>query len=546
MGMTAFAVHAPLSLLLYQSFLTTPVFASSPQIGVKAYRFVFGDTDFAIAFGSTLLLGVGMTLIAVPLGAALAFLMVRTDIPGRLWLEPLILLLIFMPAVVLAFGYDAALGPSGILTTTFERWAGAVPWNLYSLPFLLAIAGLTHVPHAYVCVAAGLRARSSDAEQAARSAGAKPWQVAIDVSLPMATPAILFAGVLVFLLGFELFGLPLVLGDPQGVLVLSTYLYKLGSKLAASPYQLMAVVAVIIAATTLPLALMLRLILGEAQRNVAVRTVSPHSPPIELGGWRWLAFFAIVLWLTVTALVPLAAITLRSFAEDWGQGIALAKGLTLGHYRALLEHADVMRSMINTLGMGLAGGAAAAVLYTAIALAIHRWRSRSAQVVDYLVMLPCTMPGLILGLVLLWAFSFFKPLSVLRETLIPLWLAYTLVWLACGVQLASGMFRQVDPQLEDVARTIGATETRVRFDVTLPLIRNSILAGWVVLFVMFVREYSTGIYLLAPGTEVIGPMLVSLWGKGAIDLVSPLSVVNVGMIGAGLLIANRLGVRLHG
>jgi iron(III) transport system permease protein len=303
---------------------------------------------------------------------------------------------------------------------------------------------------------------------------------------------------------------------------------------------------VIIAAITLPLVFMLRLLLSEAQRRVTVRTQGLHSTRLKLGGWRWPAFLVIVLWLTVTMLVPLAAITLRSFVENWGEGIALPDVLTLDHYRALLEHADVTRSMINTLGIGLAGGAAAVVVYTAIALAIHRWPSDWTRAVDYLVMVPRAMPGLVAGLALLWVFLFFKPLSQLRETLILVWLAYTLVWLAYGVQLVSGLIRQVDPQLEDVARTVGATDARVRFDVTLPLIRNGILAGWALIFLIFVREYSTGVYLLAPGTEVIGSLLVSLWGKGAIDLVSALSVVNVGMIGAGLLIANRLGVRLHG
>ena len=76
-------------------------------------------------------------------------------------------------------------------------------------------------------------------------------------------------------------------------------------------------------------------------------------------------------------------------------------------------------------------------------------------------MLPCAMPGLVTGLALLWVFLLFKPLSSLRQTLISVWLAYTLVWLAYGVQLVSGIFRQVDPQLEDVARTVGATDARV-------------------------------------------------------------------------------------
>jgi iron(III) transport system permease protein len=545
-AVTALAVLAPLSLVLYQSFLTAPFYAPSARLGLDAYRFVFADEDFGVAFGTSLLLGASMTLIAVPLGAVLAFLMVRTDVPGRHWLEPLILASIFLSAVVLAFGYVAALGPDGILTTTFKEWTGVVPWNLYSFPFLVAIAGLTHVPHVYLYAAAALRGLGSELEEAARAAGAKPWKVALDVSLPMVMPAILFAGALVFFLGFELFGLPLVLGDPQGLLVLSTYLYKLPNMLGVPSDQLMAVVAVTIVAITLPLVFMQRLLLSEAQRYLSVRAKGLRSAPLKLGRWRWPAFLAIALWFAVTVLVPLAAITLRSFAETWGEGIALAQVLTLDHYRALLEHPDVVRGMVNTLGIGLIGGGAAVAFYAAIALAIHRRPSGWTRAVDYLVMVPRALPGLVAGLALLWVFLFFKPLIPLRETLFSVWLAYTLVWLAYGMQLVSGTLLQVDPQLEDVARTVGASEARVKFDITLPLIRNGMLASWLVIFLIFVREYSTGVYLLGPGTEVIGALLVSLWGTGAIDLVSALSVVNMVMIGVGLFIAVRLGVRLHG
>jgi iron(III) transport system permease protein len=545
-AVTALAVLAPLSLVFYQSFLTAPFFASGARLSLKAYRFVFADEDFAVAFGTTLLLGASMTLIAVPLGAFLAFLMVRTDVPGRHWLEPLILVPIFVSAVVLAFGYVVALGPVGILTTSFKELTGVVPWNLYSFPFLVAIAGLTHVPHVYLYAAAALRGLGSDVEEAARTAGANPWKVALDVSLPMVMPAILFAGVLVFFLGFELFGLPLVLGDPQGLLVLSTYLFKLTNKLGVPSYQLMAVVVVAIVAITLPLVFMQRMLLREAQRYVSVRGKGLRSAPLKLGRWRWPAFFGIVLWFVVTVLVPLAGITLRSFVETWGEGIALSEVLTLDHYRELLEYPNVVRSMVNTLGIGLIGGAAAVAFYTAIALAVHRWPSGWTRAVDYLVMVPRAMPGLVAGLALLWVFLFFKPLTPLRETLISVWLAYTIVWLAYGMRLVSGTLVQVGPELEEAARTIGATETRVKFDVTLPLIRTGMLASWLLIFLIFVREYSTGIYLLGPGTEVIGSLLVSLWGTGAIDLVSALSVVNVAMIAVGLFVAIRLGVRLHG
>jgi iron(III) transport system permease protein len=545
-GLTALAVLAPLSLVFYQSVLTAPFFQPAAQLSLNAYRFVFADADFWTAFVTTVLLAGGMTAIAVPLGAALAFLMARTDVPGRDWLEPVILIPIFVSAVVLAFGYVVALGPVGILSIAVKDLIGVVPWNLYSFWSLIVIAGLTHVPHVYLYTAAALRGLGSDVEEAARTAGANPWKVAIDVSLPMVLPAILFAGVLVFFLGFELFGLPLVLGDPQGLLVLSTYLYKLTNKLGVPSYQLMAVVVVTIVAVTAPLVFTQRLLLRQAQRYVSVRGKGLRTAPLKLGKWRWPAFLVIAFWFAITVVVPLAGITLRSLVETWGEGVVLSEVLTLDHYRELLEYPNVMRAMINTLAIGVIGGAVAVACYTAIALAIHRWQSPWTRIVDYLVMLPRAMPGLVAGLALLWVFLFFKPISPLRETLVSVWLAYTIVWLAYGMRLVSGTLLQIGPELEEAARTMGASEMRVKLDVTLPLIRYGMLASWLLVFLIFVREYSTGIYLLGPGTEVIGSLLVSLWGTGAIDLVSALSVVNVVMIGVGLAIAIRLGVRLHG
>jgi iron(III) transport system permease protein len=546
LGLTTLAVAMPLSLVIYQSFLTAPFFDPSAHTSLAAYSFVFADDDFWQAFWTTLAICTGMVMIAVPLGALLAFLMVRTDVPGKRYLEPLLLIPIFVSAVVIAFGYVVAVGPVGIFSTLAKDLLGFVPWNLYSLFSLIVIAGLTHVPHVYLYSAAALRGLSTDLEEAARVSGANPLQVAVNVSLPMILPAILFAGVLVFFLGFELFGLPLVLGDPQDVLVLSTYLYKLTNKLGVPSYQLMAVVVVVIIAVTAPLVFMQRLLLRQAQRYVSVRGKGLKTQPLRLHSWRWFAFAAIIFWLIITVVVPLFGITMRSFVTTWGEGIKLLDVLTLDHYRELLDYPNVIRGIVNTFGIGVIGGAIAVACYTAIALAVHRWNSGWTRLVDYIVMVPRAMPGLVAGLALLWVFLFVPFLSPLKSTMVSIWLAYSIVWLAYGMRLVSGTLLQVGPELEEAARVSGASDLRVKRDVTLPLIKYGMLASWLLIFLIFVREYSTGIYLLGPGTEVIGSLLVSLWGTGAIDLVSALSVVNVVMIGAGLAVAIRLGVRLHG
>jgi len=149
------------------------------------------------------------------------------------------------------------------------------------------------------------------------------------------------------------------------------------------------------------------------------------------------------------------------------------------------------------------------------------------------------------GLAFLWLFLFVPPLTPLRQTLFSVWIAYSVVWLAYGMRLISSSLLQVSPELEEAARSAGASRGRVSIDVTLPLIRYGLLGSWLLVFMIFEREYSTAVYLLAPGTEVIGAQLVSLWQGGAIDIVASLSLINIVLVAIGLGIALRFGVRLR-
>ena len=276
---TAAAVLAPLSLIVYQSLLTAPFFDAAKTVGLDAYAFIFADPDFWSALVNSLLIAAGMTVIAVPLGAILAFVMERTDLPGKRWIEPLILVPSFVSPMVLSFGYVVAAGPVGFYSVWATEVFGAAPWGLYSLTGIAVIAGLTHVPNVYIYASSALKSLGSDVEEAARVAGASPFRVA-RIGEPAAdrTPALLFSAVLVFFLGFELFGLPLVLGDPEGHLVLSTYLYKLTNKLGTPSYHLMAAVAVCIVAMTFPLVLLQRRPAAErAQVRDDQRQGGPHA-----------------------------------------------------------------------------------------------------------------------------------------------------------------------------------------------------------------------------------------------------------------------------
>lgn len=572
--LASLAIFVPLILIFYQSFLSAPFFAPVKTLTLDSYRFIFEDSDFRQAFVNGFFLATGLAIIAVPLGGMLAFLMVRTDLPGRNWIAPLLLVPIFVSPMVIGFGYVVSMGPVGFYTVWVRDLLSYVgfegdPWNVYAFPSIIIIAGLTHVPHVYLYASAALKSLGSDVEEAARVAGASPLQVALNVSLPMIMPALAYSGVLVFFLGFEVFGLVLVLGDPEGHLVLATYLYKLTNKLGTPSYHLMAAVAVCLVAVTMPLVMLQRWLLKSANKYVSIKGKGSRQKALPLGKWRWIAFALIAAWLLFTVIVPLSGIVLRAFVSHWGEGVPLLDVLTVQNFRDVWEQPSLVRGIINTVLIGVIGGGIAVACYSAIALAMHRKNDGVTRFFDYSVLVPRAVPGLLAGLSFLWVFlfvpslldSFLKgfdndaarwlsdnlipQLRALRSTIFSVWLAYSVVWLAYGLRLITTALLQVGPELEEAARAVGARRGQVTRDVTLPLVKYGMLGAWLMVFLIFEREYSTGVYLLSPGTEVIGAMIVSMWGAGAVDMVAALSFINISLVAIGLGIALRFGVKLH-
>ena len=567
--LTAIAIFLPLTLIFYQSFLSAPFFMPTKIFSLDSFRFIFDDPDFRQAFINSFLLATGLAAIAVPLGGLLAFVMVRTDLPGKTWIGPLLLVPIFVSPMVMGFGYVVSMGPVGFYTVWVQQIIGTQPWNIYSFSSIVIIAGLTHVPHVYLYASSALKSLGSDVEEAARVTGASPLQVAMNVSLPMIMPALAYAGVLVVFLGFEVFGLVLVLGDPEGHLVAATYLYKLTNKLGTPSYHLMAAVAVCLVAITFPLVLFQRWLLKSANKYVSIKGKGSRQKALPLGKWKWVAFGLIAGWLLFTIIVPISGIALRSFVSNWGFGVKLSEALTIQHFHDIFEQPSLLRGIVNTVLIGVIGGGLAVMCYSAIALAGHRKLDGITRFLDYSVLIPRAVPGLLAGLSFLWVFLFVPAaldsllkgmdnsvalwlsenlvpqMRALRSTIFSVWIAYSVVWMAYGLRLISTALLQVGPELEEAARAVGATRGQVTRDVTMPLVRFGLLGAWLMIFLIFEREYSTAVYLLSPGTEVIGAMLVSMWAAGAVDLVAALSFINIALVAIGLGIALRFGVKLH-
>jgi iron(III) transport system permease protein len=430
-GALAVCVLAPVGLIVYQSFLDGPFFQPKTSLSLDAYRYILSDPMFYEAFLNTVIMAVGMVAISLPLGAALSFLLTRTDVRYRGLLEILVLVPMFISSIVLAFGYTVSVGPSGFISILVRSVFGFVPWNLYTLAGIVVVTGLSHVPHVYLYVSSAMRNLPSDLEEAARSSGAGLWRVCWDVTVPLVLPALIFATALNLLIGFEMFGVPLVLGDPSGIVVLTTYIYKLTTLFGVPTYQLMAVVVVILVLLTLPLVWYQRRLLRHSRRYAALGGKGSRTTVMRLGPTgQALALSAIGLWLFFSVVLPIGGIVLRAFVDAWGIGVNPLEHLTIRHFANLMQVPSLYRGILNTIILAVVGGALAVGIYLLIGLAGHRNRGASNTVLDYMVLLPRAMPSLVIGLAFFWMFLFVPFLVPLRTTLVSLFVAYLIVGLS--------------------------------------------------------------------------------------------------------------------
>jgi iron(III) transport system permease protein len=256
--------------ILLQSFLDAPLYERDRALTLGNYARILGSAEFWSALGTTSLFALTSTVGAVAIGTGLAVLVARTDLPGRDLFGSLVSLPFYVSPLVLAFAWAILYGPSGFATIAARAYLGLPDWRLYSVHGIALVSTVYYAPYAYLYAVASLALSDPQLEDAGRIAGAGPLRVLRTVTLPLLRPALLYSTLLTLVSTIELLSIPLVLGSPNGVEVLSTYLYKLGIVGARSDYGGVAAVAVIMLALITVLVWLQVRLTGQERRFVTV------------------------------------------------------------------------------------------------------------------------------------------------------------------------------------------------------------------------------------------------------------------------------------
>ena len=524
---TVLLVAAPIVVIAVQSLQSGPLYDANREWTFAGYGRLFGSAEFRTALGNSLALALVSTLVATGVGVVSAIALVRFDLPGRAWLEAAMLGPIYISQLVLALGWYVLYGPSGYVSLMLRQWFGDVPWNLASIPGMGVLGGLAMAPMVMLFCTSSLGLMDASLEDAARSAGASPLRVVRSITLPLLRPAIVYSLLLTFVGGLEMLSVPLVFGWPSGLEFFTTFLLRETMGHADPDYSMLGAAALSLLVMVALLVLVQQRLLAQRQRFVTVRGKAHRPKPINIGRWRWALFAAFVAYLLAAVVLPMLALVLRSFVQYLTPLISPWKFLTIDHYRVLWEQDIYLRSIGNSLVAAGIGAALTTALIALVSAVVQRSEFRFARQLEMVAMFPRAVPGMVVGIGFLWVVLWVPGLQLLHGSLAIMVIAFAMRDLPSAYATVAPSLLQVGKEIDQSARVVGASWWRTFRSIVIPLAKPALLACYLVVFVSFVKEYASAVFLYAPGNEVIGTTLLSTWAKGEVGPVAALSAVQL-------------------
>lgn len=543
-AIVAWLALVPLVFLLWQSFASPNTTAAA--FTLASYRAAFSSEASPGVVVNSLVYAAGSAALALVVGTVLAWINERTNAPFKSLFFALAVLPLIIPSVLFVVAWTTLASPRiGAINVALRDWLGidAAVVDIYSLGGMIWVDGLHDSPIAFLMMSAAFRAMGSSIEEAALVSGATVGRMLRRITLPLMAPTLLALFVVLFIRTLESFEAPALLGLPAGITVFTTAIYDAVHRYPSDIGMASAYATVLLLAAAAGMFLQSRLT-READRHATV--TGQDGPPwlVDLGRWRHAAAALLAAYLLVLVVLPLAALVWTSLHRFHSpMSLAALDRVSLDAYRAVLDHPGVATAVVNSLLLALGSATAVMLLTAVVAWIVLKTRLPGRWLLDALATVPVAIPGIVLGLALL--VSYLAMGGALYGTLWILLLAYVTRFLPYGMRYSATTLLQIGHELEEAAAVSGATWAATFRRVILPLMRPGLLAGWLYVGVVSIRELSSSVLLYSPGSEVVAVVIWEMWQNGQIAELSALGVLLMAallvvVVGARLLDARVL------
>jgi len=525
-GIIAFLSLYPTFFLFYGSVMDAPLGVPG-HFTLQNYVKAFGDPEAYPLLLNSFIFGLGAAGLSVIFALALGWITIRTNAPFRRLFELTAIIPNILPPILVSISWVMLLNPSnGLINGLFVKVFGLAkgPFNIYSMAGLIFVEALILTPLAFLIIAAALKSMDPSLEESAKTLGSGELGVMSRITFPLMRPAILAAATLNFVRAVESFDTPAIIALPARIEVFTTKIWREALGSFPTNHNLAATYGVGILMIALLFVYLYRRFTSQVESfsTVTGKGFRPHQ--IDLGKWKYLASAVAFLLLLLLVVLPILVLLLVAILpyyhvptwQTWSN-------LTFDHFRYIWITPRVHRAFANSLFLALLGATVCMLLASLASYITVRTKLAGRGILEGLVFIPWAFPGTALALGLLWAYIDF-PIPIYATIWIIL-IAYVTRFLPYGMRAVSSTIIQVHKELEEASVACGAGFLATFRRVLIPMMRPGVMAGWIILVTIFMREFSATLFLYSPGSEPLGPLLYFLYLDGMRGRVAAIGLI---------------------
>ncbi len=526
-----FLVVCPLLSVFLKAVVLDGRLALSPAAAV------LGAPENLRMIANSLLLGVLVVLTSTVIAAPLAYLFSRTDMARHRAFDILFLVPFMTPPYIASMGWILFMQKRGLLSQLVPVLPDGAP-AFFTLGGLVLVMSLHVFPFLLTLLRNAMDNIPSSMEESAAVLGARFPLRCRRVLLPLLAGNYAIGALLVFVKTLSEYGTPYTLGRRIGFDVFTTDIHRYA---AVAPISFGK--AAVLASVLVTICLLLWMVQNAITRRKSYRLVGGRGVRLALtqlrGAARVLAWGYVALVLLLAIGIPYFSVIATSLIRLRGYGLA-AGNFTLAHYAELFaDNENAVSAMVNSLFLGVTAATLCAVLGTAVVLAVRRARGRMGRLLEAAGLLPEMLPGIVLviGLMLFW--NEIYDILPLYNTLGILVVTYTALFLPYTIQYVTSSFTQISGSLLDAGRVFGGSRFYIFRRITFPLLLKGISAGWMMTFIISVRELVAPSLIAPPNTLVVSTYIMREFEQGSVSLGMCMAVLCVGLTTAALLVLHR-------
>jgi len=543
-ALTMYLAAVPLGFLLWQSFFTPQSAAKAAEFTLDNYRQAYASEQTWTLFWNSLQFAIGAATIAFVIGTGLAWMNERTNTPFKGLFFALSVIPLIIPGILFTVAWILLGSPKiGLVNLVLQKVfdTDAVFVNVYSLWGMIWVDGLHYSPVAFLLMSAAFRAMDPALEESAVMSGANVPQVAARITLPLVWPAVFATILILFVRAIESFEVPALLGLPVGIQVFTSAIYQAVHRYPSQIGLASALATTLLLITTVGVYFQSRL--SSQGSKYATMTGKGFRPrTIDLGRWRYLTTAIFLAYFLAIVVLPFAVLLWSSLQKFYAvPSMEALSRLTLDPYRTILSYPNLMRSVWNSLLLAVGSATLIMLVTSVICWIVVKTKLPGRWLLDNIASLPMVFPGLVLGLAIMILYLYL-PIGVYGTIWIML-IAYVTRFMPYGLRYNTTSMLQIHKELEESAAMSGASWTTTFGRIILPLLKPGLLAGWIYIVIVSVRELSSSILLYSPGTEVVSILIWELWENGQYVELSALGVMLILALFVLVLAAQWLGRR---